>query len=110
MVVIALQNQTYGYMFSGAEQSDEVAWFPHNSKNILHPIGQKTMNALGLYDMNGNVSEWLDTSMDGLDNMRYYCGGSFHKSVTTLSQCDMHSRGFREDGLGFRLVRSPKHL
>lgn len=34
------------------------AWFKKNSKNKYHKVGEKLPNALGLYDMLGNVAEW----------------------------------------------------
>tara|TARA_B100001094_G_scaffold10879_1_gene9725 strand:- start:7577 stop:8446 length:870 start_codon:yes stop_codon:yes gene_type:complete len=102
---LGLINKTYGDIFAGSNHSQYVAWFPENSVVQLHPIGQKKMNELKIYDLNGNVSEWLDDSMEGLINMKYYCGGSFNMAVNSLAQCDMHSRGFREDGLGFRLIK-----
>ena len=38
---------------------DEVAWYSGNSDKKTHPAGQKTSNGFGLYDMLGNVWEWV---------------------------------------------------
>jgi formylglycine-generating enzyme required for sulfatase activity len=37
---------------------DRAGWHARNSKSATHPVGQKTPNAWGVYDMHGNVCEW----------------------------------------------------
>ena len=37
---------------------DEVAWYENNSGGKTHEVGEKQSNALGLYDMLGNVWQW----------------------------------------------------
>lgn len=41
------------------ESIDDVAWYSENSKNKYEKTGLKNPNKLGVYDMLGNVSEWV---------------------------------------------------
>ncbi|CEN35686.1 formylglycine-generating enzyme family protein [Capnocytophaga cynodegmi] len=36
----------------------DYAWYRANSGGVLHPVGEKKANELGLHDVNGNVWEW----------------------------------------------------
>ena len=51
-------NESLGFMYSGSNDIDKIAWYKGNSNDKTHPVASKLPNELGLYDFSGNVMEW----------------------------------------------------
>lgn len=100
------------------------AWIDSNSGKKPHAVGQKTPNALGLYDMHGNVYEWCSSQYkpypyregDGRNNqtdlaLRVLRGGSWGSSPLEARSAyrTTDDPRIRDFYVGFRVVRLPKN-
>lgn len=96
------------YMYSGSDNVDEVSWYAGNSDST-QKVGLKKPNALGIYDLSGNVWEWCWDSFTGSTDARYYKGGSY-RDITYYSRIENRARTFSAKGtyeaMGIRLVRT----
>ncbi|MBA4349338.1 MAG: formylglycine-generating enzyme family protein [Thermodesulfovibrio sp.] len=102
----------------------EYAWYGDNSGSKTHPVGQKKPNGLGIYDMSGNVWEWVQDRYDenyyknsprnnpqGPNSGQYRVlrGGSWYiipRNFRATSRF-WFEPSTRSYGYGFRLVRTP---
>lgn len=66
-------SSSQGYTYSGSNDADLVAWYAGNATGT-HKVKTKQANELGIYDMSGNVAEWITNS----NSSYWFCfGGSY---------------------------------
>jgi len=95
--------------YCGSNDLDSVAWYDKNSNNTTHPVGQKQANGYGLYDMSGNVWQWMQNKYDNEHDWRALRGGSWYIRYTDLLRASNRSSdgpANRHLNFGFRLART----
>jgi formylglycine-generating enzyme required for sulfatase activity len=105
------------YKYSGSNNFRDVAF----SGGKTHPVGQKQPNELGIYDMSGNVREWVNDWYDKYSpgsqmnplgpkkgSFRVNRGGSWDliAQACRVSTRDHNKPSLRRDFLGLRLALS----
>jgi formylglycine-generating enzyme required for sulfatase activity len=112
------------HKYAGSDNVDEVAWYDGNSGYETHIVGQKKLNGFGLYDMSGNVWDWVwdlygqyssESQQDSVENptgdltgsLRVYRGGSWRDSLRDVrtSNRNYNNPTYRRSRIGLRLCR-----
>jgi len=113
---------TTRYSFGDDESKlGDYAWYDENSHTKTHPVGQKKPNSWGLYDMHGNVWEWVrdkwHNSYDGAPTDgsawegdgagRVFRGGGWNHYARDCPSAIRARRDprYRFNYLGFRLLK-----
>jgi formylglycine-generating enzyme required for sulfatase activity len=99
-----------------SEDLKDYAWFGEGPGGSTHPVGGKKPNALGLFDIHGNVLEWCwdryaqyetkNEKNEGADRRRVLRGGAFSNSPRSI-RCAKRFRlgpAIRDSINGFRIA------
>ncbi len=79
------------FKYAGSDSVKSVAWMTLNSQQMTHNVATKEPNALGIYDLSGNVEEW--------------CWDWFADSYYSDSPAKNPKGAKLEDGADCRVVR-----
>ncbi|MGF1753362.1 formylglycine-generating enzyme family protein [Vibrio makurazakiensis] len=85
-------NKSQGFTYSGSNNIEDVAWYSGNSKNQAQPVGLKSPNELGLYDMTGNVGEFV---IDAFDDTYYRFGPTNNPNNAKDSDINLSHKSVR---------------
>ena len=103
----AARGGTTSDYYWGNNESDihRYAWYEGNSDRRTHPVGQKEPNRFGLYDMTGNVWEWIASGNNG--KYKVLRGGSwsyFPAGMRTASSIS-YDASYSHSSVGFRCAK-----
>ena len=83
-----------------------IAWYAGNSGDAPHAVGKKQPNAFGLYDMLGNVSEWvLDRYFDKYDPDSAATGPDVQQPLAGNASAVARGGFWESDATGLRVSR-----
>lgn len=105
----AAQSGGTGQLYSGTSDPNavgEYAWYSVNSGNTIHQ-DLKLPNGLGIYNMSGNASEWVNDRFGSTGNNKVIRGGSWRSpaSVTTTTFSSGANWDAKGNNIGFRLAQ-----
>jgi formylglycine-generating enzyme required for sulfatase activity len=84
----------------------QIAWYANNSGDTPHPVGKKQPNAFGLYDMLGNVSEWvLDRYFNKYDFDSPATGPEVEQPLASNATATARGGFWQNDAGGLRVSR-----
>lgn len=102
----AARKNSESFKYAGSNNPEDVASYIENTEDKPMTIGEHDPNAMELYDMSGNVSEWCE---DGDESKKIIRGGSFisSKEEIKVTYADAASIETRSKAIGLRLVLKP---